>query len=123
MKNVRNIALIAIVAFAALAIAGPIKVWHTPMQAAEHHQPVKVMLRHYQRDGFELYEAYENAFRYFAEPVGDHTWGTVVFRLKKSAGDYSLETTYVTLTATIDYLANEDGFQCASFDVTEETVY
>lgn len=126
MKNtLRIIAILSLVlsTSALLAKKPTHKTWNTPMIAAKHDQNVVTNLRKYLSDGFTLVAEYENAYRYFAEPEGDYLWGECVFTLNRSAGGFSLEVTYVHMTAYIDYLVEPNGYACSGFDLIEQTVY
>lgn len=107
----------------AIYAANPHHTWDTPMIAAKHDKNVVKNLRKYLREGFELTDEYENAYRYLVPPTGDYLWGTCHFNLKREAGNFSLEVTYIRMTAYIDYLEESDGFKCSGFDLREETVY
>ena len=124
MKKIISLTLLsAVFAMTLTTVRAAPGMCKAPMAAAENHKPTKTMIRHYQRDGFEMYNAIDNAYRYFAQPEGDYDWGTVTFQLKSTPGDYSLETTYVTVTAYIRYIEAEDGYKVSGFDVRENTVY
>ena len=125
MKKMISLTLICAVFAVTLSTvaAAPTHMFDTPMQAAEGHKPTKTMTRHYQRDGYEMTNAIENAYRYFAAPEGDYDWGTVTFQMKSKPGDYSLEVTYVTITAYVRYIEADDAYTVSGFDVRENTVY
>lgn len=123
LKNSMKFAAVAFIILSSFVYAGPNRVYNSAEQAAEHHSAVKATVRNYLRDGFELTNNYANAYRYFAQPEGDYEWGTVVYNFQYNAGNYSLETTYATVTVYIQYVASEDGYRVSGFDVTENTAY
>lgn len=126
MKHTLNIltALLLVLASTTVILAAkPDKTWDTPMIAAKHDNNVVLNLRKYMKRGYVLTSEYENAYRYVVPPTGDFLWGACYFSLKLEASDYSLEVSYVYMTAYIDYIEVADGYRCSGFDLTEETVY
>ena len=125
MKKIISLGLILVVFAVALTTiaAAPSRTFSNPMPAAENHKPTKSLMRHYQRENYDLYNAFENAYRYFAQPEGDYDWGTVTFQLKSASSNSSLIMTYVTVTVYIRYIEAEDAFQVSGFDVRETTAY
>ena len=109
-------------ALAAVA-APPVKYWNTPMEAVDHDQQVQRKIRNYQNQGFVMLSVEENPYMYLIAPEGDYTWGTIVVKLRSQSSGMSLETTYVTITCYVAYVAREDAYMASGFDVLEETVY
>jgi len=98
--------------------AAPKQVFEAPMDAAENHRTLRTLLRSYQRDGFVIYNNFENAYRYIATPGDDFDWGTVTYQLRSAEGT-GTTATHVTLTAYARYIDQSDGYQINGFDVRE----
>ena len=112
------------ITFALAAVAAPpVKYWNTPMDAVDHDKQVERKIRNYQNQGFIMLSVEENPYMYMVTPEGDYTWGTVQVKLRSQSTGMSLETTYVTITCYVEYVASEDGYTTSGFDVIEETVY
>ncbi len=80
----------------------------------------------YLNQGYTLDSVTSNAHRYLVEPTGTYEWGYATVQLHRSVGNYSLETTYVTVKCTIQHQARGNGgssYSVVGTDVTINTVY
>lgn len=81
-------------------------------------------IRKYERQGYVLVEdqSYYNQHRYIVAPTPPYVDGFGEVTMRKSAGNYSLETTYLTIS--FDGLVKKNN-KCATTikDVTTNTVY
>ena len=92
--------------------------------AADVNGGLQAQISNYTNGGYTLVSETPNAFRYFVAPEGDFTWGTITYVLTKSAGEMSLETSYVTITATVQFIdRGKGGYKVTGFDITTSTVY
>ena len=83
-------------------------------------------ISNYLRQGFSIDEVVPNSFRYIMAPTGNYAWGTVTVNLHgRTGGAYSLETTYATVTCTIqaDDTRGAVKYNCTGSDVSETIVY
>jgi len=111
--------LICAIAVTTIA-ATPRHAYDAPLDAAENYRPVRALLRHYERDGLEVYNAFENAYRYLTAPSGDHDWGTVTYQLRETEGNH-LDGSYVTLTLYVRYIDADGLYRVSGFDTREQT--
>lgn len=82
-------------------------------------------IRQYEREGYVVVEGdqtYYNQARYFAEPTAPYYDGSGQVTLRKSAGNYSLTTTYVTITFDATTLHNGRSITHITGEYTQ-TVY
>lgn len=81
-------------------------------------------VRNMERQGYELVldQSWYSQYRYFAMPTAPYVDGSGVVVMRKSAGGYSLETEYVSISFEGDVKVNG---QCSTTitDITTQTVY
>jgi len=117
-KAYKVLGILALVSMA--VVAG--RSFSTPDQAAVNCNSVK----QYLNQGYTLDNVVSNAHRYLVEPTGDYEWGFTTVTLHRSVGNYSLETTYVTVKCTVQHSARGNGgssYSVSGTDVTINTVY
>lgn len=107
---------LALIAIAVLAITAGRK-FNNASDAAVNCPTIS----NYINKGFTVDEVFPNSYRYVAEPTGTYDWGTVTVKMHaRTGGEYSLETTYVTVTCYVR--ATEKGNN-VSYSVTGDDVY
>lgn len=89
------------------------------------HTTLAQTIRSYERQGYTVVNGdatYYSQYRYFAAPVAPYTDGAGQVTMMKNAGNYSLQTTYITISFTGDVTKNN---KCTTSitDVTSQVVY
>lgn len=82
-------------------------------------------IRQFEKQGFTVVEGdqtFYSQYRYFAAPVAPYTDGSGQVTLVKSVGNYSLETTYVTISFT-GQVTVQNKCVTSITDVTTQTIY
>lgn len=119
MKKVLSI--IALVAFTGLVIVAG-RQFNKPADAAMNHASVKSYLN----QGFTVDSVSEQPYYYIVAPTGDYIYGTVEVKMHaRTGGEFSLETTYATVTATVEAKkkGNRYVYAVSGADTQEVTVY
>lgn len=91
--------------------AKKVKVWGSVLEAADHYQPYQRLRSRLLRQGYTEHEPSVQPYYYFVMPTDDHVEAEVTVSFsKRTGGQYSLETHWVSITIVVWELIDEGGF-------------